>query len=68
MSFSIPLCLLIPPHLKPIERSVSASADATEIRDVAIIDVKEERDISATLLFDPENHLEERIFQEQFAP
>lgn len=54
--------------IRPKERPVSASADATEIRDVAMVDITEERDISATLLFDPENHLEERIYQEQFAP
>ena len=54
--------------IRPKERPVSASADATEIRDVAAVDIMEERDIYATLLFDPENHLEERIYQEQFAP
>tara|TARA_R110001592_G_scaffold27763_21_gene102881 strand:+ start:19325 stop:20083 length:759 start_codon:yes stop_codon:yes gene_type:complete len=54
--------------IRPKERPVSASADAVEIRDVAIVDIVEERHVSATLLFDPDNHLEERIFQEQFAP
>lgn len=54
--------------IKPHERPVSASADFTEIRDVVTIDICEARDISHRLLFDPDNHLEERIFQEQFAP
>lgn len=54
--------------IRPKERPVSASADATEIRDVAIVEIQEARDISAKLLFDPDNHLEERIYQEQFAP
>ena len=54
--------------IRPKERAVSASADTTEVRDIAIVEIKEERDISATLLFDPNNHLEERIYQEQFAP
>ena len=52
----------------PHERPVSASADYKEIRDVATVEVREYRDVSQTLLFDPENDLEERIFQEQFAP
>ena len=54
--------------IKPHERPVSVSADFTEIRDIVTVDIKESRDISHTLLFDPENHLEERIAQEQFAP
>ncbi len=54
--------------IRPKERPVSASADATEIRDIAEVNIVEARDVSATLLFDPENHLEERIYQEQFAP
>lgn len=54
--------------IRPQERPVSASADATEIRDIASVDISEARDITSTLLFDPDNHLEERIYQEQFAP
>ncbi|MGH1403638.1 MAG: NAD kinase [Alphaproteobacteria bacterium] len=54
--------------IRPNERPVSASADAFEVRDIAHVDISEARDVSATLLFDPENHLEERIYQEQFAP
>ncbi len=54
--------------IRPNERPVSASADYKEIRDVVTVDVREYKEISKTLLFDPDNHLEERIFQEQFAP
>lgn len=54
--------------IRPQERPVSASADSYEIRDIVSVDICEAREISATLLFDPDNHLEERIFQEQFAP
>jgi len=54
--------------LRAMERPVSATADSTEIRDVVQIDIHQSRSISQTLLFDPGNHLEERIFQEQFAP
>lgn len=54
--------------IRPAERPVSVSADSAEIRDVAAVDVWEARNLSSTLLFDADNHLEERIYQEQFAP
>lgn len=54
--------------IRPHERPVSVSADYTEIRSVTTVDIREYREVSRTLLFDPENHLEERIYQEQFAP
>ncbi|MBF0394695.1 MAG: NAD kinase [Alphaproteobacteria bacterium] len=50
------------------KRPVSAVADYTEVRDVARVDVREDREISMTLLFDPEHNLEERILAEQFLP
>lgn len=50
------------------ERPVSATADAKEVRDVVHVRVQESREVSCTLLFDPDNHLGERIFAEQFAP
>lgn len=54
--------------LKAVERPVSVTADATEIRDVKEVVIRESRSISNTILYDPDNPLEERIFQEQFAP
>lgn len=54
--------------IRPHERPVSVSADAAEIRDVETVNIREYREISRTLLFDKDNALEERIFQEQFAP
>ena len=48
------------------KRPVSATADFREIRDVREVIVTEEKDISLTLMFDPEHHLEERILREQF--
>lgn len=54
--------------LKSVERPVSATADSKEIRDVREVVVRESRTISKTILFDPDNPLEERIFNEQFAP
>ena len=52
----------------PIKRPVSAVADYTEIRDVVEVEAWEDRDITLTLLFDPEHNLEERILKEQFVP
>lgn len=54
--------------LRNVERPVSATADSTEIRNIVQVDIHQSNDTSRTLLFDPSNHLEERIFQEQFAP
>jgi NAD+ kinase len=48
-------------------RPLSAVADATEVRDVCKVTIREERAITITLLFDPEHNFEERILNEQFA-
>jgi NAD+ kinase len=53
--------------LEPDKRPVSAVADFTEARDVAIVEIRENRDIAMTLLFDREFNLEERVLKEQFA-
>ncbi|CAA7627467.1 NAD kinase [Magnetospirillum sp. SS-4] len=50
------------------KRPVSAVADYTEVRDVAEVEVREDRSIDLALLFDPEHNLEERIIAEQFLP
>ena len=47
---------------------MSAAADADEIRDVAEVTVRDCRERSFTLLFDPDQDLAERILKEQFAP
>lgn len=47
-------------------RPVSAVADYTEVRDVTRVEVREDRSVALTLLFDPEHTLEERIIKEQF--
>ncbi len=49
------------------KRPVSAVADFTEVRDVVQVSVREDRNITLNLLFDPEHNLEERILTEQFA-
>jgi NAD+ kinase len=52
--------------LEPENRPVSAVADQIEVRDVAQVDVRLDRERSLTLLFDPEHALDERIAMEQF--
>ena len=52
--------------LDPYKRPVSATADSHEVRDVVEVRIRESRDCTVTLLFDPEHNLEERILNEQF--
>ncbi len=54
--------------LKAVERPVSATADSQEVRDVKEVLIEQSSSIVKTILFDPDNPLEERIFKEQFAP
>jgi NAD+ kinase len=54
--------------LEPAKRPVSAVADFTEVRDVLAVEISEARDVNLTLLFDPDQHLEERMLKEQFLP
>lgn len=54
--------------LEPAKRPVSATADATEVRNVVRVEIAEAREIGLKLLFDPEHNLEERILTEQFMP
>ena len=53
--------------LEAHNRPVSAVADQFEVRDVAEVNVRLDRQRSLTLLFDPEHALDERIAMEQFA-
>lgn len=48
------------------KRPVSATADAYEVRNVVRVDVREDRNVSLRLLFDPDHSLEQRILDEQF--
>jgi len=52
--------------LEPDKRPVSATADYTEVRDVRRVEVREDRSITMTMLFDPDRSLSERIIAEQF--
>ena len=48
------------------KRPVAAVADYTEVRDVRRVEVREDREVSLTMLFDPDHGLSERIIAEQF--
>ncbi|NQU62500.1 MAG: NAD kinase [Rhodospirillales bacterium] len=50
------------------ERPVNATADFTEVEDVARVSIRQDTAIDVTLLFDPEHDLDERIVMEQFLP
>lgn len=52
--------------LDPYKRPVSATADSNEVRDVVEVRIRESREHTMTLLFDPEHGLEDRILDEQF--
>ena len=52
--------------LDPYKRPVSATADSHEVRDIVEVTIRESRERTVTLLFDPEHNLEERILSEQF--
>lgn len=54
--------------LEPGHRPVSATADFHEVRDAVSIRVREARERSVTLLYDPELSLAQRILDEQFEP
>jgi NAD+ kinase len=52
--------------LDPYKRPVSVTADSHETRNVLEVTIRESRDRTVSLLFDPEHNLEERILSEQF--
>ena len=52
--------------LEAENRPVSAVADQIEVRDVARVEIRLDRERSLTLMFDPEHALDERITLEQF--
>jgi NAD+ kinase len=53
--------------LDPVKRPVLAVADQLEVREVSTVEVRVDRSLALTLLFDPEHALDERIAMEQFA-
>jgi NAD+ kinase len=53
--------------LENIKRPVSAVADDFEVRDVASVEVAEDRSVAMTMLHDAGHSLDERILSEQFS-
>ena len=53
--------------LESDRRVVAASADTQEVRDVAEVNIREDRSRPLTMLFDEGRALDERILQEQFS-
>ena len=49
-----------------VKRPVSAVADSRAFENATKIYIKERRDIQLNILFDQDNNLEQRIFEEQF--
>ena len=54
--------------LESAKRPVSAVADFTEVREVRDVEIREDRSVKLTLLFDPDQDLAERMLKEQFMP
>jgi NAD+ kinase len=54
--------------IRPEKRPVNAVADVVEVHDVVTVEIREDRDLSLTVLYDPEHNLEERVLMEQFSP
>ena len=52
--------------LEPDKRPVAASTELTEVRDVALVTVGEDRSVASQVLFNPDQELSERIIAEQF--
>lgn len=52
--------------LDALKRPVSATADSHEVRHVVEVSIRQSRERTVTLLFDPEHELAERILDEQF--
>ncbi|EFH11788.1 NAD kinase [Pseudoroseomonas cervicalis] len=52
--------------LEPQKRPVAAVADNVEVRDIRSVEVREDRSLRMTMLFDPDHGLSERIIAEQF--
>ena len=52
--------------IDPERRSISATADNVEVRDIKSVEIAEDRARSLIMLFDPGHALDERILREQF--
>jgi NAD+ kinase len=52
--------------LEADKRPVAAATEFAEVRDIASVEVREDRSVAVTVLFDPDQALSERIIVEQF--
>ena len=49
------------------KRSVNVSADSKEVKDVKKVEIKEDRSIKLSLLFDPDHNFDKKVLKEQFS-
>ncbi len=49
------------------KRSVNVSADFKEIKDIKKVEIKEDRSIKLSLLFDPDHNFDKKVLKEQFS-
>ena len=49
------------------KRSVIVSADFKEIKDIKKVEIREDRSIKLSLLFDPDHNFEKKVLKEQFS-
>ena len=49
------------------KRSVNVSADFKEIKDIKKVEIREDRSIKLSLLFDPDHNFEKKVLKEQFS-
>ena len=49
------------------KRSVNASADFKEIKDIKKVEIREDRSIKLSLLFDPDHNFYKKVLKEQFS-
>lgn len=54
-------------NLDPEKRPVSATADSREFRNIRHVNIEQDMETSLTLLFDPDQALDEKILLEQFS-
>ena len=54
-------------NLDPGKRPISATADSHEIRNILRVTVRQDLNTTLTLLFDPDQALDEKILREQFS-
>ena len=49
------------------KRSVNVSADFKEIKDIKKVEIKEDRSVKLSLLFDPDHNFDKKVLNEQFS-